>query len=76
MIIDRSYMTLTKMLIVILSTITTTREMSKKNNKKFIFFFLFAFFTGFEPVLSVFSSVLYALGWFTKPLRYLGLIDP
>ena len=62
MMIDRSYMT--KMMIVISSTHTTRGEMETIS--------FFSFFTGFESVLSGFSSDLYALGWLTKPLVYLG----
>ena len=64
------------MLIVILST--TTKEMeSKAMNKKIyknIIFFFFCF-TGFEPVPSGYSSILFALGWLTKPLSYLGPLN-
>ena len=73
--IDHRYMT-KKLLIVILSRDTATKEMeSKAMNKKIfkkILFSLFFFFTGFEPVPSGYTSILYSLGWLTKPLSYLG----
>ena len=65
-----------KLLIVILSTDTTTKEMeSKAMNKKKIYKHIIFYFTGFEPVPSGYSSTLYALGWLTKPLSYLGSLN-
>ena len=62
-------------MIVILSTDTATKEMESKAMNKKIYKHIIFFFTGFEPVPSGYSSTLYALGWLTKPLSYLGSLN-
>ena len=77
MIIDRSNMTET-MLIVILSTNAPTMRIKIKainNIKKTIIFFYFLFYlAGSNLCQDCFCALFFAFAWRSRPLSYLGLI--